>query len=52
MTIDVSKIGRVDARIIGRQFLFMLERDWENPQIRADFEKWKEKRGKENDKNT
>ena len=46
MTIDVSKISSIDARIIGKQFLFILERDWENPEIRADFEKWKKEREK------
>lgn len=49
MSIDISKISYVDSRIIARQFLNILERDWENPQIRADFEKWKvEKYKKEN----
>ncbi len=41
MMIDISKISNIDAQIIGRQFLSILERDWENPVIRADFEKWK-----------
>ena len=47
MTIDVSKISDIDGRIIGRQFLHIIERDWENPEIRADFEKWKKQREKE-----
>ena len=38
MSIDVSKISETDGRIIARQFLKILERDFENPAIRADFE--------------
>lgn len=44
MGIDVSKISETDGRIIARQFLKILERDFENPAIRADFEKWRAER--------
>lgn len=44
MSIDVSKISETDGRIIARQFLKILERDFENPAIRADFEKWRAER--------
>ena len=44
MSIDVSKISETDGRIIARQFLKILERDYENPAIRADFEKWRAER--------
>ena len=44
MGIDVSKISETDGRIIARQFLKILERDFKNPAIRADFEKWRAER--------
>lgn len=50
MSIDVSKISETDGRIIARQFLKILERDFENPAIRADFEKWRAERDRK--KNT
>lgn len=50
MRIDVSKISETDGRIIARQFLKILERDFENPVIRADFEKWRAERKQNNNK--
>lgn len=48
MKIDISKISVADSRLITRQFLNILERDWGNPKIRAEFEKWKIKNKKPN----
>lgn len=48
MRIDVSKISETDGRIIARQFLTILERDFENPAIMADFEKWRAERKQNN----
>lgn len=38
--IDVSKISEQEGKIIAKEFLKILKRDWNNPQIRADYEKW------------
>ncbi|DAA84962.1 TPA: hypothetical protein CPT92_06840 [Candidatus Gastranaerophilales bacterium HUM_13] len=51
MSIDVSKISETDGRIIARQFLKILERDFENPAIRADFEKWRAERDRQKIRN-
>ena len=47
--IDVSKISDEEGKMIAKKFLEILKRDWNNPQIRADYEKWlKQKYGMEN----
>lgn len=33
--------------ILAREFLELLEKDWNNPEIRARFEKWQEEQKKE-----
>lgn len=38
--IDVGKISDEEGKMIAKKFLEILERDWNNPQIRADYEKW------------
>lgn len=47
--IDVSKISDEEGKMIAKKFLEILKRDWNNPQIRADYEKWlKQKYSMEN----
>lgn len=47
--IDVSKISEEEGKIIAKNFLEILKRDWNNPQIRADYEKWlKDKNNEQN----
>ena len=38
--IDVGKISDEEGKMIAKKFLEILERDWNNPQLRADYEKW------------
>ncbi len=38
--IDISKISEEKGRMIAKEFLGILKRDWNDPQIRADYEKW------------
>ena len=38
--IDVGKISAEEGKMIAKELLEILKRDWNNPQIRADYEKW------------
>ena len=38
--IDVGKISEQEGKMIAKELLEILKRDWNNPQIRADYEKW------------
>ena len=38
--IDVGKISEEEGKMIAKELLENLKRDWNNPQIRADYEKW------------
>jgi len=38
--IDVGKISEEEGKMIAKELLEILKRDWNNPQIRADYEKW------------
>jgi|GEM_PF-2227318 hypothetical protein len=38
--IDVKKISTKEGKVIAKKFLEIIERDWNNPEIRADYEKW------------
>ena len=38
--IDVGKISDEEGKMIAKELLEILKRDWNNPQIRADYEKW------------
>lgn len=45
--IDVTKISKEDRRAIARDLLPILERYYDDPEVRKDFEEWKKKRDKE-----
>ena len=35
-----GKISEEEGKMIAKELLEILKRDWNNPQIRADYEKW------------
>jgi len=46
--IDVKKISTEEGKAIAKKFLKIIERDWNNLEIRADYKKWLENKNKYN----